>query len=444
MYKCLFDVFRFQQYLWTPTLHNSQFYTDDLSRAPYFCKSSRLAAALAFLSQVSTLGGELTFLVISMDLRTAYTNPLASLKKSYRGYSLFVLTASIATGVGLMLMGPQVYGVSENGFVWFQDQRRSAKQVDWPKLVLFYWIIIIIYIYSVWVNFLYFRMRKLGLTKSISNRTSIMNRSWYYVVGYVLYGSILMLLDFGQNLDDSGSPVLATLSAHLNALEGVYNVTLICLINWADMSWGTMSPIPFFCNSSGTTAGDSKLDNVVVNVALEKLLLQPHMNTALRAEILYFTTQGIIFAAQECEAEVRRLAEKEKSDNDGSDAACHGGGESINASSSSASHGSSLESGRMNRVWSGATIVKNDLSVMAAKSNHLHHHRHHHHQDDGNDDADDEEVGAPAHRKTISGDGRLDKSFGKDSHGNSRASDGGKQKTNSSGRNSVAASGGKG
>jgi hypothetical protein len=40
------------------------------------------------------------------------------------------------------------------------------------------------------------------------------------------------------------------------------------------------------------------LDRIPENVAQEGLLLQPHLNTALRAEILYFTTQGIMFSAQ--------------------------------------------------------------------------------------------------------------------------------------------------
>jgi hypothetical protein len=40
--------------------------------------------------------------------------------------------------------------------------------------------------------------------------------------------------------------------------------------------------------------------------AQEGLLLQPHLNTALRAEVLYFTTRGIMFAAKEYAAKYKR------------------------------------------------------------------------------------------------------------------------------------------
>lgn len=42
----------------------------------------------------------------------------------------------------------------------------------------------------------------------------------------------------------------------------------------------------------------SRENKLIADVVKERLALQPHLNTALRAEILYFTTQGIINACR--------------------------------------------------------------------------------------------------------------------------------------------------
>lgn len=64
--------------------------------------------------------------------------------------------------------------------------------------------------------------------------------------------------------------------------------------NWKDLTWSNL-----LLKSSNQ---DGDFDTTVQ----ENLLLKPHLNSALRAEILYFTTQGIIFAAHEN----RRLLER--------------------------------------------------------------------------------------------------------------------------------------
>ena len=73
--------------------------------------------------------------------------------------------------------------------------------------------------------------------------------------------------------------------------------------NWADLTW----------NDLLSTRNPSTYHRDVEETVHEKLLMKPHLNSALRAEILYFTTQGIMFATQQAalakhQAEMNRLS----------------------------------------------------------------------------------------------------------------------------------------
>lgn len=291
VFKCIFDLIFFQQFLWTPSLKKQVFYSDDLEQPEYYCTSSEIAAFLAFLTQFSHLGGALCFLVISIDLRIAYTNPFASIRHNWPKYAAFVVAVSSVSALALIAMGPRVYGISSTGSVWIQN-RRSAESVSYPKVVLYYWFLLFIYTYSMWANFQFFRFRERGLVRTVSNRINIMNRSRLFVVAYITYDLLVLALQFVSFVTDETSRYLYSFDAYGDALRGTYNLIVILYISWSDVTWENMSPFQLTKVASGA-------DALVANVAMESLLLQPHLNTALRAEILFFATQGIIYAARE-------------------------------------------------------------------------------------------------------------------------------------------------
>ena len=92
-------------------------------------------------------------------------------------------------------------------------------------------------------------------------------------------------------------------AAYCFAFRGVWALIMILGPNWADLTWNDL----LFTHNPSTYHKD------VEATVHEKLLMKPHLNSALRAEILYFTTQGIMFATKQAaiamhQAEMNRLS----------------------------------------------------------------------------------------------------------------------------------------
>ena len=185
----------FQQYLWLPTVGKSYLYSDDATESPYYCNSTLAASRWAFITQFSMIGVQLCFLVISVDLRLAYTNPFSSFKHNKYYFAAFVVLGSLLTSLCLLAMGPRVYGYDEHGVVWIQDSRATLA-MNWPKFMLYYLIVTVIYCYSIWANFQFYRSSEKGLSVTISNRLSIMNRSKRFVVGHIFVDAFILALEF--------------------------------------------------------------------------------------------------------------------------------------------------------------------------------------------------------------------------------------------------------
>lgn len=293
IYKCLLECVFVQQYLWLPYVKTSYFYGNDFSHEPYYCVSSTEAGWWAFLSQMSLMGSELWFFIISLDMRMAYTNPFTSYKHNRLYFAAIVTLISFATAGLLLIFGPQVYGVSEIGLVWIQSRRCSGDGIcpNFPKMVLYYIPSTAIYIYCLWANFQVYKGSSTELSQTISNRWTIMRRSKRYTAGFVVYGLIVYLIEFISAVRNRNSSSTDPVPSYFYSLRGVWSLIIILYSNLSELTWEQVNPFRFSFNKP----------DLVANVAQERLLLQPHLNTALRAEILYFTTQGIMFAAREFE-----------------------------------------------------------------------------------------------------------------------------------------------
>ncbi len=270
--------------------------------APYFCNASNLAAYLSFLTQFTLLGSELCFLVISLDLRMAYTNPFSSYKQNKVYFASIVLGISFVTSMALMAMGDQVYGLSSLGIAWIQD-RRQARSPSYAKMLLFYCILIAIFVYCLWANFQFNKNDLKGFSKTVSNRISIMRRSKKFTLGYVGFGAVVLLIEFLSYLANSSETAVGPVPAYFYCYRGVWALAVILYSNWSELTWRQMNPFRF---------KDAESSSLVENVANEGLLLQPHLNTALRAEILYFTTQGIMYAAKAFDVHAAKQTSSER------------------------------------------------------------------------------------------------------------------------------------
>ena len=271
-----------------PSIGNQKFFDDDHDMPPYKCSSSEYAAYLAFITQFSLVGSEICFFIISYDLRLAYTNPFSSFKENRNFFLGLVLGISLLTSFILILLGPRVYGMSDLGLIWIQ-KRREPHSPNYPKAVLYYIITIVVFVYSIWANFQFSKGSEKGFSKTLSNRLSIMKRSKRFTVGYVGYGCIVFLMEFISYASKTDSPIVNYAPAYLLAFRGVWGLWVILYSNYSELTWELLNPFHIHLQE----------ERMKEDIAMEKLLLQPHLNTALRAEILYFTTQGIMFAAND-------------------------------------------------------------------------------------------------------------------------------------------------
>ena len=282
-----------QQYLWLPYVDPRVFYTVD-SFNNGSCISTPIAAVISFISQFALLGGELWFFVISYDLRMAYTNPFSSFKENKKFYDRTVVFFSLLCSGILMIIGPKEYGLAAEGVLWIQNARNGQSNI--AKIFLFYLWIGLIYTYCVHASFqLNIKMKK-GFTDTLSIKLSIIKRASKYVLAYSLYWAIFLLLEiFSFGLGHGyNSRLLVSIVAYGFSIRGIWALGVICYTNWAELSLEIM--LPFLYQTQ-----QQKQQNLVNEVVEEHLLMKPHLNIALRSEILYFTTQGIMFAARECE-----------------------------------------------------------------------------------------------------------------------------------------------
>ncbi len=121
--KCFFELLFVSQYFWISYKGKDFFWKNpchDDNDVDCENQSSNAVGFLACLTQFSILANELYFLVITVDLHLACTNPFTSYKNNAKWYMFFVYGSAISTSVILGTSGRTVYGLSSDATVWIQ------------------------------------------------------------------------------------------------------------------------------------------------------------------------------------------------------------------------------------------------------------------------------------------------------------------------------------
>ena len=159
-------------------------------------------------------------------------------------------------------------------------------------MVLFYIVVYGVWLYAAYVVIVALQRLRRGLKNSLANRISIIRRSQTYVLGYVVIGFLTLFIElslYGADYKTNGGTDadhdhssnslqrgLSTTTAVIDACAGVVSFIILYVVNKEE--------VRAFFQAKDSSKG------FVANVVLEDLSLKPHLNSALRAEILYYTT----------------------------------------------------------------------------------------------------------------------------------------------------------
>ena len=115
-----------------------------------------------------------------------------------------------------------------------------------------------------------------------------MERSQKYTIGFIFYEIVIAsieLISFCLGNAGKQTSFVYSLSSYINSLQGLWDLSVIMYCNWADIK-------------NEYYQKTTERATIVQDVAQENLSLYPHLNTALRAEILYFVTRGISYCSK--------------------------------------------------------------------------------------------------------------------------------------------------
>lgn len=276
------------------------------------CCASQIAVSWAFVTQFCLLSSELWFAAICRDLQLAYTNPFSSYQENKRFFAIAITVVSLCSSFGLIYIAdPYQIGVSEQGFVWVQSQFRNFYN---PVAIQAYfaWFYLLL-VYSIYTIFRYGGGEDMNLAGTVSTRLPIMKKGRRFVLGYCSFWCLVVIVEFAYlfatDAIGTDKPQNYSMLGYCLAFRGPYALAIIIFSNWESMTW--QKAFPFWYAASGEGTEKESLSGVA-----EKLALAPHLNKALRAEILFFTSEGIRVSALENLAR-RRLEKRNRQANGG-------------------------------------------------------------------------------------------------------------------------------
>jgi len=312
VYKYLIEAIFVIQYFVIPFINDPSYYYSDL----YFydwriqcpvgeCCASTTAVAWAFITQFCLLSSELWFAAICRDLQLAYTNPFSSYQENKRYFAIVITVVALCSSFGLVYFArPNQIGVSQQGFMWVPTYRNFYDPL--ATEIYFAWFYLAL-VYSVYTIYRYGGGEDMNLAGTVSTRLPIMKKGRRYVLGYCSFWALVTIAEFvylfATDAIGTSNPQNYSVIGYCLAFRGPYALLIIFFSNYESMTW--QKAFPFWYNSVELIGSDS------FSGVAEKLAMAPHLNKALRAEILFFTSEGIRVSALENLAR-KRLASKQR------------------------------------------------------------------------------------------------------------------------------------
>lgn len=285
-------------------------------------KSCRFVAGL---TQFFLFASESWFFVMAIDFRQSLLSPFTDYRLNLRRYHVFVWGSSLTSLVLLMSISDAA-GISEFGYCWTRSTTKSTSSQFWHlnerSWAFFYVWMLLYWVYAIVVVIFAWRRLQEGLNETLRMRLRVLHSVTLYVIAIIIYwsltfGTYVAYLALGvaechtssesKDISSSSSfvPPLCQDFAWLDQLmsfmitsKGYFDFIVWFQINELEEEEGggggrmtSNNRRGGWFSFMGRTAKDLNVD---VDVDLN-----PQVNLALRCEVLYYTTTGIIQAVKD-------------------------------------------------------------------------------------------------------------------------------------------------
>jgi hypothetical protein len=229
---------------------------------------------VAFLVEFSLLGSEMMFFMLSVDLFTALRNPFVDYKSNMKMYLFSVFVAAGSLGGALVGPSTNVYGLTDFGTCWVRPENGGML---WAY---FYAYLILIYVWSFFVLMYARRRLRKGLRDTYEARMLSFRHGVAFVSGFAVFWLVVAAVYWGT-LAFQTAPNLSPVA------------WAFCLLF---TSRGVPTMVVWLANhdlravARSEAAARFKYGGTLGRVNRQ---LQPHLNLALRKEVLHYTTLAI-------------------------------------------------------------------------------------------------------------------------------------------------------
>ncbi|TMW63240.1 hypothetical protein Poli38472_002181 [Pythium oligandrum] len=251
----------------------------------------------AGLTQLFLWASESWFFVMAIDMFYSLKSPFTDYKRNVRRYHVFVWASALLTAI-LLVAIPDYAGASEFGYCWTASKSKIALdyndssdptndkkagnlwKLNFQSWILFYIWLIFFWIYAISVIYVAWTRLNSGLSETLRMRLRVLHSVTIYVIAIIIYWGITFVVYVPYLVKgDNPGQILKQLMNFMITCKGYFDFVV-----WFQMNEFT---------DSAASKKDKKA-NVDVDVDLS-----PQMNLALRCEVLYYTTTGIIQAVKD-------------------------------------------------------------------------------------------------------------------------------------------------
>jgi 1-phosphatidylinositol-4-phosphate 5-kinase len=249
-------------------------------------------SATAALTQFFLWSSESWFFVMAIDMLFSLQSPFTDYKRNVRRYHMFVWITALVSAIILVSI-PGFAGESEFGYCWTDsksklrgdepeattDQKNHLWKLNFQSWLLFYVWLILFWIYAITVIYWAYKRLNSGLSETLRMRLRVLHSVTIYVIAIIIYWA----LTFSVYV-----PYLVQ-STKTDEVKQMMNFMITCKGYFDFAVWFQMNNV-----HDNVAKGDSKKTDIDVDVDLS-----PQVNLALRCEVLYYTTTGIIQAVRD-------------------------------------------------------------------------------------------------------------------------------------------------